>query len=86
MEFLNFLRDDPVMACLVFLGLLLAVVPVAAVLWRKMFGRTPVDVLKPPVRATKPIRFGNQTELVLVLVGIVLLLAIVGLIRRIFFG
>lgn len=43
MDFLNFLREDPVMAWLVFLGLLLAVVPVAAVLWRKMSGRNPVD-------------------------------------------
>jgi hypothetical protein len=38
------------------------------------------------VRATKPVRFGNQTELVLIFVGILLLLAIVGWIRPVFFG
>jgi NADH:ubiquinone oxidoreductase subunit 6 (subunit J) len=86
MEFLNFLRDDPVMAWLVFLGLLLTVVPVAAMLWRKMSGNTPVEEEKPPAQAAKPVRFGNQTELALVLVGVLLLLAIVGWIRHIFFG
>jgi hypothetical protein len=84
MEFLNFLREEPVMAWLVFLGLLLSVVPVAAVLWRKMSGRNPVEEVKQPVRATKPVRFGNRTELALVLVGILLLLAIAVWIRNIF--
>lgn len=83
---MNFLREDPVLAWLVFLGLLLIVVPVAAMLWRKKPGHNPVDEMKHPARATKPIRFGNQTELALLLVGIVLLLAIVGWIRQIFFG
>jgi hypothetical protein len=41
-------------------------------------GRKPADTAKEPARATKPVRFGNQTELVLLLVGILLLLAIVG--------
>lgn len=86
MEFLNFLREDPVMASLVFLGLLLTIVSVAAMLWRKKPGHNPVDEMKQPARSTKPVRFGNQTELALVLVGIVLLLAIVGWIRNIFFG
>jgi NADH:ubiquinone oxidoreductase subunit 6 (subunit J) len=84
MELLNFLREEPVMAWLVFLGLLITVVPVAAVLWRKMSGRNPVDEIKQPVQATKPVRFGNRTELALVFVGILLLLAIVGWIRNIF--
>lgn len=84
MEFMNFLRDDPVMAWLVFLGLLLAVVPVAAMLWRKICGRKPVEEVKQPVRAIKPVRFGNQTELVLVLAGILLLLAIALWMRDIF--
>jgi hypothetical protein len=84
MEFLNFLREEPVMAFLVFLGVLLTVVPVAAVLWRKMSGRKPVPEVKQPVRASKPVRFGNQTELIILLVGILLLLAVVGWIRNIF--
>ena len=86
MELLNFLREEPVMAWLVFLGLLITIVPVAAMLWRKMSGRNPVNEVKQPVRATKPVRFGNQTELVLIFVGILLLLAIVGWIRPVFFG
>lgn len=86
MEFLNFLREEPVMAWLVFLGLLITVVPVAAVLWRKMSGRNPVEEVKQAVQATKPVRFGNQTELVLVLVGILLLVAMIGWIRHILFG
>jgi hypothetical protein len=84
MEFLNFLREEPVMASLVFLGLLLTVVPVAAMLRRKKPGHNPVDEMKQLARGTKPVRFGNQTELALLFVGIVLLLAIVGWIRRIF--
>lgn len=86
MEFLNFLREDPVMAWLVFLGLLLAVVPVTAVLWRKMSGRKPMEETREPARAANPVRFGNQTELFLLLVGILLLLAIAAWIGGIFFG
>jgi hypothetical protein len=84
MEFLNFLRDDPVMAWLVFLGLLLTVVPVAAMLWRKLSGRKTAEDVKQPVRTNRPFRFGFQTELVLVLVGILWLLAIAVGIRNIF--
>jgi hypothetical protein len=86
MDFLNFLREDPVMAWLVFLGLLLAVVPVAAVLWRKMSGRKPMEETREPARSAKPVRFGNQTELFLILVGILLLLAIAAWIGGFFFG
>jgi hypothetical protein len=86
MEFLNFLREDPAMAWLVFLGLMLAVVPVASVLWRKMSGRKPMEETREPARTTKPVRFGNQTELFLLLVGILLLLAIAAWIGGIFFG
>jgi len=86
MELVNFLREEPVMAWLVFLGLLLITVPVVSVLWRRMSGRNPADMAKQPEQATKPVRFGNQTELIVVLVGIVLLLVILGWIRNLFFG
>ena len=86
MEFINFLREEPVMAWLVFLALLLTIVAAVSVLRRKMSGRNPIDVAKQPVQTTKPVRFGNQTELILVLGGILLLLAIIGSIRTIFFG
>ena len=86
MEFLNFLREDPVMAWLMFLGLLLTVVPVVSVLWRKMSGRNLLDEVKQPAQATKPVRFSNQTELIVLLVGLLLLLAVAGWIRSAFFG
>ncbi|OGI45483.1 MAG: hypothetical protein A2151_09590 [Candidatus Muproteobacteria bacterium RBG_16_65_34] len=85
MEFLNFFREDPVMAWLVFLGLLVIIVPAASVLWGRMAGRNPVDTAKQPVGAAKPIRFGNQTELVILLLGLLLLLAVIGWIRSTFF-
>lgn len=84
MEFLNFLREEPVMALLVFLGFLLIVVPVSSLLRRKISGNNPVVELKLPVRATRPVRFGNQTELVLVFFGILLLLAVIGWICNLF--
>ena len=86
MGFLNVLREDPMIAWFVFLALLLIVVPAVSVLWRRMSGRNQPDAAKQLVRATKPTRFGNQTELVIVLLGLVLLLAVIGGIRSIFFG
>lgn len=84
MEFLNFLREEPVMAWLVFLGLLLTVVPAVTVLWRKISGRKTTEDVKQPERTTSPFRFGFQAELILVLVGILWLLAIIGGIRSFF--
>jgi hypothetical protein len=86
MEFLNFLRQDPVMAWLALLGLLVVVVPAALVLWGKMTGRNQGEVEKLPVRAEKPVRFGNRTELVILLFGLLLLLAVIGWVRSAFFS
>ncbi len=86
MELLNFLLDDPVIAWFAFLALMLIVVAVASVLWRRMAGRGQADVAKQPEQVTKPIRFGNQTELVVLLLGILLLLGVIGWIRSTFFG
>lgn len=86
MEFLNFLREEPVMAWFVFLALLVTIVPMASVLWRRMPGRKPVDAAKQPVQAAKPTRFGNQTELIILFVVLLLLLAVIGWIRSAFFG
>lgn len=85
MELLNFLREEPVMAWLVLIALLVTIVPMASVLWRRMSGRKPVDAAKQPVQATKPTRFGNQTELVILFVGLLLLLAAIGWMRSTFF-
>lgn len=78
MEFLNVLREDPVIMWLVFLGLLITIVPAALVLWGKISGRNPVDAENAPVQATKSTRFGNQTELVILFLGLLLLLAVIG--------
>lgn len=74
------------MAWLVILGLLITVVPVAAVLWRKMSGRNPVDKPTVPIHSTKPTRFGNQTELIILLLGLMLLLVVACWICASFFG
>jgi hypothetical protein len=51
-----------------------------------MFGRGQTGVAKQPVLETKTTRFGNQTELIILLVGLLLLLAVIGWIRSTFFG
>jgi hypothetical protein len=59
---------------------------VAAVLWRNMFGSNPVDKPTNSIQAAKPTRFGNQTELIILFLGLLLLLVVAGWIRAIFFG
>ncbi len=86
MEILSFLREEPMMAWFVFLALLVTIVPMASVLWRRMSGRKPIDAAKQPVQGTNPTRFGNQAELIILLVGLVLLLLATGWIRNTFFG
>lgn len=86
MEFLNFLREEPVMAWLMSLALLITIVPVASTLWRKMSGSNPVDKSTNPMQAAKPTRFGNQTELIILLLGLLLLLVVAGWMRATFFG
>lgn len=83
MAFLNALREDPLIAWFVFLALLITIVPAVSVLWGRMSRRNQPDAAKQPVRETKSTRFGNQTELVIVLLGLVLLLAVIGWIRGI---
>ncbi len=86
MDWLNFLKDDPVMAWFAFLALLLIVVSVASVLWRRMAGRSKVNVAKQPAQVTKDTRFGIQTDLIVLLLGLVLLLSVIDWIRSTFFG
>ena len=87
MAFLNVLREDPLIAWFVFLALLITVVPAVSVLWRRMSGRNEPDAAKQPVRATKSTRFafGSRTDLVILLLGLLLLLAVIGWVRSIFF-
>jgi hypothetical protein len=85
MEILNFLRDDPVMAGLVLLGLALLIVSVASVYWRSMAAHGPADAEPQPVQAEKPARFGSQTDLIVLLFGVVMLLGIIGWIHSMIF-
>lgn len=86
MEFLNFLRAEPMMAWFVCLALLLTIVPVISVLWRRRSGRGQTEITKQTAQATKPVHFGNQAELIILLVGILLLLAVISWIYDAFFG
>ena len=76
MEFLNFLRDDPAMAGLAAVGLMIIILPIGALLWRRISGR-PADVsIKQSAASAKPTRFGNRTELTLLFVGLLLLISV----------
>lgn len=86
MKILNFLHEDPVIAWLVLLGLLVIIVPVASVLWRRISGRGPAGAVRQPVQVTKPVRFGNQTDLFILLLGLLLLLAVIIWVRSAFFA
>lgn len=89
MEFITFLREDPVMAWLAFLALLIIIVPALSVLWRKMSGGNLQGKAIIPAKAAKPAKpahFGNQAELVIVLAGLLIVLAVAGWIRATFFG
>lgn len=83
---MNFLREEPMMAWFAFLALLVTLVPAVAVFWRRVFRRGQVEVAKQPVHETKPARFGNQTDLIILFVGLFLLLLMIGWIRSAFFG
>ncbi|MCR4301682.1 MAG: hypothetical protein NUV51_08730 [Sulfuricaulis sp.] len=86
MEFLNFLREEPVMGWFIFLALLVTVVPAASVLWRRIFRRNQAEVKKQTAPETKSTHFGNRTEFVVLFLGLLLLLVVIGWIRSAFFG
>ena len=92
MDWLNFLKDDPVMAWFAFLALLLIVVLAASALRQKMAGRSPTAVTKQSTQPTKPVRFGIHADLLIIFYGIValllgiqLLLGVISWIRSTFF-
>lgn len=57
---MNFIREEPMMAWFVFLVLLVAIVPVVSVLWRRVTGHSQAEAVKLPVYEAKPTRFGNR--------------------------
>jgi len=86
MDFLNFLREEPVMGWFALIVFLVTVVPLASVLWHRIFRRNQVEVVKQPAQETKSTHFGNQSELIILLIGVVLLIAVIIWIRSAFFG
>ena len=86
MDFLNFLREEPVMGWFALIAFLVTIVPVASVLWRRIFKRSQTEVVKQPAQETKSTHFGNQSELVILFVGLMLLIAVIIWIRSTFFG
>ena len=85
MEFLNFLREQPAMAGLVLLALLLTIVPVINMLWKKIFGGNTTNLPRPTKQTTQSTRFGNQTELIILLLGLVVVLVLISGLLTLFF-
>ena len=71
------------MTWFVLIALLVAVAPIASVLWHRRSGSNSLDAAKQPAQMIKPTRFGNQTEIVILLVGLMLLLALISWIRNV---
>jgi hypothetical protein len=86
MEFITFLRAEPVIGWFMFLAIMLIVVSVASVLWVKIAGRKPDEVAEAPMPATRSRSFGNQTDLVILFIGLLLAVVVIALIRGIFWG
>ncbi len=74
------------MAGLVLLAFLLIIVPVINMLWKKIFGGDTTDLPGPAIQTTKSTHFGNQTELIILLLGLVVLLILIGGLLSLFFG
>ena len=74
------------MAGLVLLALLLTIVPVISMLWKKIFGGNTKNFPRPTKQTTKSTHFGNQTELIILLLGLVFLLILISWILSRFFG
>ncbi len=74
------------MAGLVLLAFLFIIVPVINMLWKKIFGGNTTDLPGPAIQTTKSTHFGNQTELIILLLGLVVLLILIGGLLSLFFG
>lgn len=85
MEFLNFLKEEPAMGGFALIALLVTVVPLASVLWRKIFGRKQAEAEKQPERDTGSTHFGNRTDITLLIIGLMVLLALISWVYGTFF-
>ena len=81
MLYIDFLKDNPVVAFMVLLVLLITVVPAGAALYRRRHPKAPTDGDNPAggkLQETKPVRFlGTQMDIAILLFGALMLLAIV---------
>lgn len=81
MEYLDFLRGNPVVAFMLLLVLLITVVPAGTALYRRHRPKAPTDGDNPAgghMRETKPVRFlGTQMDIAILLFAALMLLAIV---------
>lgn len=78
MEFLDFVRGEPVMGWFAFLALLITLVPLASVRWRTKFPSSPEHKKMRPVQEVRSTHFGNRTEILILLVVLVCLIALIG--------
>lgn len=85
MSFVHFLMETPVVAFMLLLVLLVTVVPiVAGLLSRKKSGHP--DEVSTPVKEPPTTRFlGTQMDIAILIFGLVLLLGVIGWIRKTFF-
>ena len=86
MEYLDFLKDNPVVAGMVLLVLLITVLPAGVALLRRYRPGTPRDGDQATGRAVKepkPVRFlGIQMDIAILLFGVLLLLALIARLFR----
>lgn len=82
MELLHFLREEPVMAWFALLALLLTIVPMAVFLWQRLNARKQIDTAKQPSLHSKPVRFGNHAELIILFFGLIFLLSMVSILFK----
>lgn len=85
MSFVHFLMDTPVVAFMLLLALLVTVVPiVAGLLSRKKSGHPEANtaVKEPPARPF----LGTQMDIAILIFGLLMLLAVIGWVKKTFFG
>jgi Na+-transporting methylmalonyl-CoA/oxaloacetate decarboxylase gamma subunit len=88
MKFVNFLIDNPVMAWLAFLALLVTLVPAASWLFRRIFPHE--EKTDKPAKTVESednsVRFlGTQLDIAILILGLLIIMTLIGWICQIFF-
>lgn len=88
MTFIQFLIDTPVVAFLLLLVLLVTIVPLATLFVRKQPKRPGhPDEVRAPVKEPPTTRFlGTQMDMAILIFGLLMLLGVIGWVKKIFFG